>query len=252
MRLLAAFLSICCLSTADATELTLGCGNSLPPYVIEHNDRGIALELMQRAMRRQGYRIEVLYGSNSDLAARFNRNELDILCISNREISPDAYFFAEPLLVFRNFGVSLANRRIRLADVSALADYRVGAFNFAQHLLPPPFSATVEQSPLYTEYTDQRSQVQDLFNGKVDVIVIDRMIFRYFMSRLRRTVPDDQALKARVEYHALFPDTRYFVAFHSAELRNAFDEGMKQLRRSGEHQQIIAAYDRILSEYLFQ
>ena len=68
MRLLILLSILLLPGLAAATELTLGCGNSLPPYVIQHNNRGIALELMQRAMHLQGYRVEVYYGSNSELA----------------------------------------------------------------------------------------------------------------------------------------------------------------------------------------
>ncbi|MAS25806.1 MAG: hypothetical protein CMI08_08920 [Oceanospirillaceae bacterium] len=252
MRLLILLSILLLPGLAAATELTLGCGNSLPPYVIQHNNRGIALELMQRAMHLQGYRVEVYYGSNSELAERFNRGELDILCITNKDVTPRAYFSHEPLLVFHNHAVTLKENKIRLASVSELEQYRIGAFSLASKLLPVPFAATVAKSPEYTEFIDQQLQVKQLFNKEKDVIIIDRMIFRYFMSRLRRAAPEDANLRSDVELHALFPSTEYFTAFHSSELRNAFDAGMKSLAESGEKEQIITAYDRLLSEYLFQ
>jgi len=237
---------------AGAQTLRLGCGNSLPPYVIEQNNRGIALELMRRAMETQGYELTYHYGSNRQLAEEFSQGELDVLCVSSPELSSSAYFSAEPLMILQNEAVSLQSSNIRLTDISQLSQYRLGSFILATKLLPYPFAEAARQSPHYHEYLDQQQQVADLYAGTLQVIIIDRMIFRYYMSRLRRSSPQDQRLKAALAFQSLFPSNPFNAAFHQPEIRDSFDRGIRQLRDSGEYGRIVQSYSRMLDDYLFQ
>lgn len=235
-----------------AESLVLGCGNSQPPYVIPQNDRGIALELMKRIMSAQGYQLSTQYDSTSILVKRFNNREIDILCVANPTVTPNAYFSTSPLMVFHNEAISLSKNNIELSSISQLSQYRVGAFNFARRLAPEPFADSVSKSPEYREYPLQEQQVADLYSGKVDVIIIDRMIFRYFLSKLRRANPGDQTLKAAFTSHPLFHPTRHYAAFHSEGIRDAFDMGMKDMHKSGEYDRVINSYEKLLSDYLFR
>ena len=46
-----------------------------------------------------------------------------------------------------------------------------------------------------------------------------------------------------VEYHALFPETPYKVAFREASIRDDFNRGLKEIRENG-------LYDRTIKKYV--
>lgn len=236
----------------NAAPLLLGCGDSLPPHVIPQTERGIALDVIRRAFQRSGNELEVKYDTHSKLIDAFNHQQLDILCVSNSGATPDAFFSRYPILIFQNEGITLKRQGISLVSAKELSHHRVGAFNLARELLPAPFKASVNQSPLYREYDQQEEQVADLFNGELDVIIIDQMIFRYYLSKLRRANPKNPELKQAASYHRLFPQTHYFAAFHSEALRDTFDAGMQALHENGEYERIVDSYQQLLSDYLFR
>lgn len=247
LLLLALFSAV---TRADST-VVVGCGNSIPPYVIRQNDRGMMLDVLRQSLATQGYALQVRYHTNAEGVDAFNHGELDILCISNAAASPGAYFSAQPLMKFQNIAVSLAERNIDLSEISQLKHYRVNGFNYATRLLPRDYADSVALSPHYEEYADQREQVASLFDRHADVIILDQTIFRYFLSQLRRANPGDPSLSERYRYHNLFEPAYYYAAFHSESLRDAFDEGLTVIRESGEYHSMMDTYQKMLADYLF-
>lgn len=237
---------------AEPPQILVGCSLSIPPYVIRQNDRGITLDLLRRSLANAGLEMRMRYDSNAANLEAFRRGELDALCITNAESTPTAYFSARPLMSFRNFAVTLEASDISLSGVADLSRYRVQGFSLASRLLPAEYAEAVAQSPDYREQADQMQQVRALFNGETDVIVMEQTIFRYFLSQLRRSEPDNPSYHAPHRYTELFPVTHYHAAFRSDSLRDRFDQGFLQLQQSGEQQQIINSYEQLLADYLFR
>lgn len=236
--------------TADAVRV--GCGGSIPPYVIRQNDRGIVLDILRRAMQTQNKTIDVRYDNNSNNVTAFNKGELDIACITSASASPDALFSRQPLIVFHNVAISLSSRKVSLSGISSLGDYRIDAFNLASRLLPGNFAAEAARSPAYRELAEQKKQVEALFRGDTDVIILEQTIFRYFLSQLRRNDPNNATYQQAYQYHDLFPPTYYYAAFHSKQLRDSFNMGMGILIDSGEQDKILQSYERLLADYLIR
>ncbi|WP_430460614.1 substrate-binding periplasmic protein [Thalassolituus sp. LLYu03] len=237
---------------ASATTLIAGCGNSIPPYVLPQNDRGMALDVLRHALATQGYQLDFSYDSNANNVKAFNAGKIDITCISNSATSPDAYFSAQPLMVLHNMAISLAENGSGLASINDLSNYRVIGFNLAHKFLPAPYADAVSKSPEYKEEAEQIKQVEALFRGTTDVIVMDQTVFRYFLSKLRRSNPSDSSLRREYRYSNLFQPTYYYASFHSAAIRDAFDDGLKILKDSGDYEKLMAGYDKMLADYLFR
>lgn len=239
-------------ATSTATTLVAGCGGSIPPYVIPQNDRGMALDILRQALATQGYQLNFRYASNEQLTTSFNAGELDIACISNATVSPSAYFSSQPLMVLHNIAISLNDDNLTLDNMAQLSKYRINAFNYATRFLPAEYAAAVASSPEYKESSEQIQQIYALFHRQTQVIVLDQTIFRYFLSQVRRKNPNDQALQLSYRYHNLFAPNYYYAAFHSAAIRDAFDEGLRILKDSGDYEKLMAGYERMLAGYLFR
>lgn len=238
-------------ASADQT-ITLGSGISMPPYVIADKDRGIAIDVFRAVMDEVDIDVQIRYAGNAKVVSDFSNKYLDAVFIANRKMAPEAYFSRLPLVVFHNKGITLDKDDIRLAQIEDLSGYRIGAFRLASKLLPDPFAQTAASAEDYREYVLQDEQVQDLFRGERQVLVMDRTIFRYYLSQLRRQNRGSLIYRQPVTYHELFPKSQYFAAFHSEALRDRFDQGFDAIRVNGRYERILQVYESLLSDYLFQ
>jgi polar amino acid transport system substrate-binding protein len=181
----------------------VGTSLSIPPYVITHNNSGITLDLTREALAVSGLDSDVHYGSNAQNIDDFNQGKLNALLVTQPQLTPNAFFSSEPVMIFHNVVITLKRADHNIEKVSDLAGLRIGAFSLAKQLLPKPFAISVDLAPSYSEYTQQIEQVESLYNGDRDVIIMDRLIFRYYLSKLRHKNP---------------PDVRYQASYTAVEL----------------------------------
>lgn len=236
---------------ADQT-ITLGSGISMPPYVIADKDRGIAVDVFRAAMAEENIQVVLRYGGNVEVAQAFTDKRVDAVFVGKREQFPAAYFSALPLIVFHNQAITLRADNYTIDTVEALQPYRLGAFRLATQLMPEPYPEVVAAITDYREYTLQVEQVQDLFRRERQVLVMDRTIFRYFLSQLRRQNPASELYRQEQQYHDIFARSQYYAVFHSEMLRDSFDRGFQKIRDNGRYERILTVYQALLSDYLFR
>ena len=114
----------------------------------------------------------------------------------------------------------------------------MAAFQNASIVLGERFKALAERHAEYREYPQQIIQNNLLFTGHVDVVVGDRLIFRYFSTRLEPKIDASQP----VTFHTIFPPNPRKVVFRDAKLRDGFNAGLKTIQANG-------VYDAILKKY---
>lgn len=232
--------------------VTLGAGVSMPPYVIADKDRGIVVDLFRAALEEENIQIVLRYASNDQVLQGFVDKQLDAVFVASREQLPEAYFSRLPLVVFHNQAITLHADNYTIDKVEALQPFRVGAFRMANKLLPEPYPEVAAAITDYREYTLQVEQVQDLFRRERQVLVMDRTIFRYFLSQLRRQNPASELYRQEQQYHDIFARSQYYAVFHSEMLRDSFDRGFQKIRDNGRYERILTVYQALLSDYLFR
>jgi polar amino acid transport system substrate-binding protein len=89
----------------------------------------------------------------------------------------------------------------------------------------------------YRELHKQQIQVNLLYRNRVDIIVLDENIFYYHRQR-NDMVDTSQA----IDIWHIFPPTPFSVGFVNEEVRNDFNEGLKQLRKTGRYDEIVKKY----------
>ena len=117
---------------------------------------------------------------------------------------------------------------------------RILAFQNATYLLTPQFAAIAKDNPLYVEIDNQASQIPMLYLDRTDVIIIERSIFAYYLNREQQNKRVD--VSRPYTLHNIFAPSPRYVGFHDIKLRDAFNEGLRAIRSSGEYKKILTKY----------
>ena len=89
----------------------------------------------------------------------------------------------------------------------------------------------------YKELEDQEEQVRLFLEGKVDVIVLDKSIFLWYLKKLSN--------RSIVEFdiHDLFETKNHYkVAFRDRNLRDIFNKNLEKIKNLGLYEQLFHTY----------
>ncbi|WP_228290861.1 substrate-binding periplasmic protein [Shewanella cyperi] len=230
------------LSGTHADELTIGVSFSIPPYVIQENNTGLELELLNMALAASGHRVNITYLPLARTFHELREGKLDGI-INVHEGMVDKVFYSDVAIVFQNCAISLAKNQLKIDSIRDLKDKRIVAFQRASVLLGPEFSQVVTANDEYSEVARQQLQVYMLMKDRVDAVVMDRHIFNYYRKQaLLQNALNAAELQQSLVYHEIFPPTEYRFAFQSERIRDDFNRGLKQLKSDGSWQQLHEKY----------
>ncbi|SCK07028.1 ABC transporter substrate-binding protein [Vogesella sp. LIG4] len=236
---LAALLAVHAGAMAQARTVTVAFGESLEPYVMPQQARGIEVDIIREALQNQDLRLKPVFLAQKRLPYALGNKGVDAVAtmLPNYGIN-GAY--SEPYIQYLDKAITLQERNLNIAGISDLARFRVLGFPLASRYLGEPFHQLTRVHPAYSETGNQLDQNRLLYRGSVDVVVADVRIFNYMN---RRMLQEFNETPRPVQYHDLFPHLSYHVLFRSEQLRNTFNAGLRQLQHSGRQQQIIDQYD---------
>ena len=230
--------ALACLSlTAPADVLHVGFGTHKPPYIYEGERRGLEYELIERAAQNAGFEVTVYYAPMERLHLMLRRGEIDAIATTHQRSGVKAYY-SQTYIYYHNVAVALARRGYRIEHIADLGNSSVSAFQRARLLLGPEFERMALNNPRYREEALQINRNRLLYSGRVDVVVGDKRILRYF----NREVADQVDVTQALSWFEMFPPTPYRVGFRLDRQRQRFDEGLRKLRESGEYQRIEQRY----------
>ncbi|TBV05467.1 substrate-binding periplasmic protein [Phytopseudomonas dryadis] len=220
-----------------AQELRIGFGTHKPPYVFETEDKGLEYDIVIAAARAAGFSVRPYYAPMERLHVALSRGELDGITTTNR-FDGVAAFYSQPYIHYHNVAVALASRNLSIATIADLGQYSVSAFQRARFLLGAEYRRMAEANPRYHEQAQQIARNRLLYSGRVEVVVADRRIFRYFNREVYDQVDAGQPI---VEY-PIFPATAYQLGLRDSQVRDRFDRGLASIRASGEYTEIERRY----------
>jgi len=231
-----AFVSI----SAFGKKLSVSVGWTKPPYVIEKMNSGFELELVKAVYKRMGHHLEFVYVPFGRSNKLINAGKVDAALTMTQKMDVKGLHLSDPYIVYQNAAISLKGRGIDLQSIEALRHHSIVGFQNASIVLGRNYKLAVEQSPLYLELPDQRTQVEMLLKGKVDVVVMDINIFNYLSREfIGRSHMDN------VDIHRLFPSSPYKMAFSDPKLRDIFNKQLVDFKKSEEFQDLIKEYEFI-------
>ncbi len=224
----------------SAQELRLGFGSDKPPYVFEGEAKGLEFDIVVASAQRAGFTVRVRYAPMERLQLMLRQQRLDCIATTN-ESSGEGAFFSDVYIRYQNVAVALADRRLDIERISDLSRFSVSTFQRARLLLGSEFQQMAEHNPGYREEAFQIARNRLLYIGRVDVVVGDLRILRYFNHEVAGQVDVSQPLTI----YPLFPPTAYRLGCSRAADCQRFNLGLAAIRKSGEY----AAIEQRYAEY---
>lgn len=222
---------------ACADPFRVGFGTHKPPYIFEGQPRGLEYDLVAAAFLSAGYQLEAYYAPMERLHLMLRRGDIDCIATTNEQSGVAAYYSA-PYIHYHNVAVALASRQYQITSIADLGGYSVSAFQRARFLLGPEFQRMAEANPHYREEAQQITRNRLLFSGRIDVVIGDLRILKYF----NREVKDQVDTSLPLTHYPILPPTPYQLGFRFQVQRDLFNKGLAVIRRSGEYETIERRY----------
>lgn len=222
---------------ADPVELQVGIGAGKPPYIMKPGEGGLEYEIVERALAAAGYKMVPHYLPQARALGLMRARRLDALLAVTEGIG-GGDFFSEPYIVYQNCATTLSSRNVRLTRIEDLAQYSVAAFQNASLVLGERFRAVAGAHRNYTEHAQQITQNRLLYTGRVDVVIGDRLIFRYLNREVEKKIDTSQA----VTFHEIFPPSPRQAAFLDSQVRDRFNRGLQAIKKDGTYAAVVRKY----------
>lgn len=242
-------LPVCCITLlatalpATAADVRMIFGLAVPPYVIKDNNSGYELEIIKEALAVKGHTLKPVYAAFGATKNMLKDKAAEGAQRGNPDLpESDGYFYAaEPTVVYEDYAITLKKNNLAINSVADLKGKSIVAYQGATTFIGPDYAAAVKGNPQYQENSNSRRVVQMTYAGGVQVAVFDINIFKYFAAALK----GEMDTSAEVTFHKIFPPSTLKTnnaVFLDKQVRDDFNAGLAQLKKSGRYQAIIKKY----------
>lgn len=222
-------------SAQSKEKITIAMGLTRPPYIDEKTASGLEFEIIDSSFKSVGVKIKPIFASLKRGNLLYNEKYVD--GVSTKIVHSLKGYYSEPYINFHNIAVTLKSRNLKITKIEDLNKLSISAFQTAQTVLGPEFKKVTSQNPKYTETQHQESQVAQLLAGRIDVVVMDFLIFKNYREQMK-----EKGIDSEVTIHQIFPTTHYVMIFHEARNRDAFNKGLSQIRNDKTYSKIMEKY----------
>jgi polar amino acid transport system substrate-binding protein len=237
MKLLWVCCLLSCSLTVSAQTLRVGFGTHKPPYIFENEARGLEYDIVMTAAQRGGLEPVAYYAPMERLNLMLSKDQLDVIATTN-ERSGGSIFYSDAYIRYQNVAVALRSRNLDIQRISDLVGYSVNAFQRARFLLGSEYQAMAENNPRYREEAFQIARNRMLYSGRVEVVVTDMRILRYFNREVYAQVDVSQPLTL----YPVFAATDYKLGCRQQAHCERFNQGLAMIRENGEYRSIERRY----------
>jgi len=210
--------------------------NFSPPWSYEGPDKsaaGIEPDLLRAALRSQGFEPRFMLVSNARLMEDFAAKRVEYASPAAMVVENPGMYRTQPYLPFLDVAMSLSKANLLIDSIADLAGKRIVAYQLASKFRGPEFAKIAANNPAYRERAQREIQIEQLFQGRVDVVIGERRIPTYLATKMYGP--------GKVSIHEIFPPDPMSGMSWSAEVGAAVDRGMQKLRDSGEYKKIMDA-----------
>lgn len=204
---------------------------------VNSNYQGIQIDILREALLSQNYTAEFTHAPLARNITHFQKWHIDAVAILPLNFEYPGMFISEPYVSYQNVVVSLKSRNYVINKLDDLSGKSIAAFQKAKKFLGPEYENVVNYSLGYREIAEQNEQIELLFSGSVEVIILDVNIFNYFLK-----THHSGRHKAETTSHYIFSERVYSAGFKSEKVRDAFNNGLETLKTSGQYQLISDHY----------
>lgn len=224
---------------SEKPQLNVAISTDIAPYVMKNGTTGIEVDIATQAL--PGYKLNFIQMPYDKLQSAVAEDQADMALGVQKFKDVEGIFYSDNFIDFVNAAITKKSAGMKIEKVADLADHKVLTWQDAYLELGPEFEKLFApdspQRKNYVEVADQGEQVQQFWNAKDAVIVIDRSIFNAISRATGHELSE-------VDDASIFPEATYFKAnFEEADVRDAFNAGLKKLCSSGEYAKLLKKYN---------
>ena len=226
----------------------MGFSSNKPPYIMQ-NGGGLEIDIATAAMLHSGHQVEPLYFDQNNLPQALNQDRIDAMGNVHESVNDNKNYYSKPYIYYENYAISHASPPLNISDITDLRSQRIVAWQGANGHLGPQFHKQFNPNTRvfgdsYIEHRDQIAQNRMFWQEKMDIIIVDKLIFEWHRHLLKKHLRTD----SRVIYHDIFQrPTRFKFAFVNPQLRNDFNTGLAHIKANGEYQRLYQKYQSLSS-----
>ena len=226
---------------AQAPHIQMLAGLSKPPFIISTQDKGMQLEIIKAAFAVSNRQVHFTYLPLSRHIDVYKKRNIEGLITLSENETEIGLHLSQPYITYTNVVVTLKNKQLDIKGIDDLVDRRVASFQNATKFLGKKYKKVFLHSNSYLELADQKSQLSLLFSGRVEAIILDVNIFKYFLNELIEET-DNDVFEQPFVMHKIFKPQMYVAGFNSEILQKSFDKGLETIKQNGRYQDIIDSY----------
>ncbi len=225
-------------------DIKVAFGEKLPPFIIPETNSGIEIDIMKEALAYNGHKLIPVYLPMGRISMAFKNKEVDAVMMDvGEKLDVFGGIYGHPPVLYNNFFITLKSKKIKIEKPSDLKGLRINAFVGA--LKRYPFWLNdVSKTNLYVEKNDQSVQPMILNMDRVDVVLSDINIFKYYTFKSKS---NPRYKDSEVVFHS-FTDANpahYQPVFGDKMVRDDYNLGLKELFKKGREKEI---YNRYIKE----
>ncbi|MDF2178110.1 transporter substrate-binding domain-containing protein [Aliiglaciecola sp. CAU 1673] len=190
--------------------------------------QGIDYDIVSRIFEHAGYQIKAEIYSHERLIQKFSDKELDFA--SPVAVPIAGAYLTVPYFAILDVAVAPANSYVRLDELADLKGLDVVAYQKATEVLGAEYVGIVSGAG-YLEMAERDRQFDLLFNHKVQVMVGDEKVLRYYASK--------RYGEGAIKVFRIFPFKNYPAAAWDKQVVEDFNQGLAKMQASGEYQQLL-------------
>lgn len=209
------------------------------PYVVNNEYmKGIEFDLVKKIFNLSFIKIKNTKNVFKDDLENILLDDKSIdVAVSIKQTNNLNLFYSDTFIKFKNVLVSKKTDNLVFKSFEDLKNKRVGSFVGAKKYLDKNYKNAIKNSKYYKEYNYQQEQVQDFLDGKLDVIVLDENIFKWYFHKLSNKTLN------KFSFHRIFKkENEYKVAFRDKKLRDIFNKNLKRIKENADYEYIINNY----------
>jgi polar amino acid transport system substrate-binding protein len=226
---------------SHAKNVVMAFSQEIPPYIFENKNKGIEIDIIASALAFKGHTLKPLYFPLGRIPIAFS-NQLVDAAMGDMGVDLELHggFYAKPAVIYDNVFISLKSRKIAINHPKDLDNLSIVSFQGAEKRYPNWLSKANKEHRLFT-ISDQLSQVKLLHLGRYDIALCDRYIFQYFSTQLK--INQSFSLRETKEHNfTTVNPSDYRPVFRDEEIKNDFNLGLLELRKSGKFNKIYERY----------
>jgi polar amino acid transport system substrate-binding protein len=236
-------LTILPLHVVRGDTITMVFAESIPPYSFPEKDAGIELDIIRESLAYKGHKLEAKYFPLARIPTAFMADDVDASMTDlGEDMNAKGGHYGSPAVIYQNALISLDERSLIVEQPRDAEGMRVIAFQGAK-VRYPEWAFYIMINGVLQESASQKIQVKMLLADRVDLVLSDVSIFKYYA---RKTIGDGVHTKNRFKVHDVFHEDveDYRPVFKSETIRDDFNLGLESIKRSGRFE---AIYDHYLN-----